>query len=139
MNKPYPSQLPDQGMADALTAQVLGNLLSLTVGAFISDQATSKEREHQEKLRKLELEQARLTSQIEIERLKFEIEKLKGNQQRSPNPFRNCHTVQDLESVLMTQPPSPQRTQALKELARYPESLPLSHLPSQSVRLLTGN
>ncbi len=80
---------------------------------------------------------ANLLRQIEIDRLRSEIERLK--QQRSPNPFRECHTVLDLEHLLMAMPPSNQRTQALKELARYPESMAIAQLPSQSIFLITGN
>ena len=55
------------------------------------------------------------------------------------NPYRGSQTVGDVEKALLQQPNSHRREYALKELAKYPETMPLSQLPTQTMHLLAGN
>jgi hypothetical protein len=60
-------------------------------------------------------------------------------QPQAVNPYRGTQTVGDVEKALLQQPNSHRREYALKELAKYPETMPLNQLPTQSMHLLAGN
>ncbi|MEE3716270.1 hypothetical protein V2H45_05880 [Tumidithrix elongata RA019] len=54
------------------------------------------------------------------------------------NPFRGNQTVKDIEKALLLKPSSYQRDEILKELARYPETMPIANLPEQAIALIAG-
>ena len=60
------------------------------------------------------------------------------DQTQPVNPYRGSQTVGDVEKALLQQPSSHRRERALRELAKYPETMPLAQLPTQTMHLLSG-
>jgi hypothetical protein len=126
----------------------LAQMLSQGLSYLITQDAVQRERDYQRQQQEKHIEMLKLQHQQDL-RLK-ELE-LMGRAQYIPqpqsqpqpqptavNPYRNCQTVGQLEVLLLQQQACPQRESILKDLARYPQDMPLHHLPSHSVKLLTG-
>jgi hypothetical protein len=57
------------------------------------------------------------------------------------NPYRRdqrAQTVGQVEAMLMQQPNSLKQQQLLRELASYPQTMPIAELPKQAIAMLTG-
>lgn len=72
------------------------------------------------------------------------VDGLKPNQEQATqpqpvNPYRGSQTVGELEKALLQEPTSHRRENALRELAKYPETMSLAQLPTPTRHLLTGN
>jgi hypothetical protein len=62
-------------------------------------------------------------------------------QHQESNPYRRnqrVQTVGDVEGMLMQQAKSLKQQQLLRELAAYPETMPIAELPKQAIALLTS-
>ncbi len=130
--------LPDRGIADAGAYSILNGLMM----AGITLLATDLERNYQAKLQAeklMELEKVH-AYQIRIKELEALGRAQVQAQPQSVNPYRGANTVADLERILLLQPPSPQREGVLRDLARYPETMAIAQLPSNSsaTKMLTG-
>jgi hypothetical protein len=55
------------------------------------------------------------------------------------NPYRSAKTVAELEQIVLLEPKTAQREEVLKQLAKFPESMPISKLPTESAKLLSGS
>lgn len=154
--------VPDRNVLDAVSFQFISNMGLMVMQDLLKTQALDKERAHQEKIQERNLEQQKLLHKAQTEALqnKHSIDLLKAQheaellkalmQQHSAqsqshpprsnpvNPYRGARTVGDIEEIMMQQPVSPQREQALQELAKYPESMPIAQLPSSTTRRLAG-
>ncbi len=134
--QPFGIQFPDRNVADAGMYGML-NALVMTGMTLLAQQ---NERDYQEKLqaqRQIELEK------IHAYELRLKELELMGRPQAIPqgqsvNPYRGANTVAELEKILLGHSPSPQRESVLRELAKYPETMPLAQLPATTTRLLTG-
>lgn len=102
--------MPTAPRDDQATQGAMGALMGVALGAIMTD---------------LFLEKGKETA--------------KPQQETQPvNPYRGSQTVGELEKTLLLQPTSHRREHALKELAKYPETMPLAQLPTQTMHLLSG-
>lgn len=100
---------------DQATQGAIGALMGVALGAIMTD---------------LFLEKGKETAQQAAQ---------PQGQNQPVNPYRGSQTVGDVEKALLQQPSSHRREYALKELAKYPETMPLAQLPTQTMHLLAGN
>lgn len=143
MHQPFPERFNET--SHAVMGACMAQVITQGFTYFITQDAMQRERDHQREVHERELQALKLRCEQEV-RLK-ELEMM-GRAQYVPqpqpqpqavNPYRNCQTVGQLEVLLLQQSASPQREAMLRDLAKYPETMPLAQLPAQTAaRFLPG-
>jgi len=131
-------QVPDRGIADAGAYSILNGIMMFGLGML----AQENERNYQEKIQAQRIAELEKQHAYELRAKELELmgrAQVEAKQQPPQvNPYRGANTVAELEKILLGHSPSPQREAVLRELAKYPETMPLAQLPATTTRLLTG-